>query len=118
LDSNEHPDMSGNPCEAPIVCDQCGRTCNESDLYGSLFNDDKNFCRSQCVHDWEEHEGWEMPEAAKQAFMENEMLRAAIQKVIGIQLGHEGEWNQVCVNILRSALLGEFKEQQNEYLDS
>jgi hypothetical protein len=55
--SNEHPDMSGNPCDDPIVCDQCGRDCNESDLYGSVHDEDKNFCRQQCVYDFEE--GWE-----------------------------------------------------------
>lgn len=55
--SNEHPDMHGNPCDAPIVCDQCGDACNESDLYGSIYDEDKNFCREQCVDDWEE--GWE-----------------------------------------------------------
>jgi hypothetical protein len=55
--SNEHPDMSGNPCDDPIVCDQCGDPCNESDLYGSVYDEDKNFCRKQCVDDWEE--GWE-----------------------------------------------------------
>jgi hypothetical protein len=117
MSSNEHPDMSGNPCDDPIVCDHCGRDCNESDLYGSLFDDNKNFCRSQCVHDWEEHEGWEMPDAAKQAFVENEMLRAAIRRVMAMQMSHEDEFSQVCINILRAALLGEYKEQNVEHLD-
>jgi hypothetical protein len=54
--SNEHPDMSGNPCDDPIVCDQCGDACNEEDLYGSVYDEDKNFCRKECVDNWEE--GW------------------------------------------------------------
>lgn len=55
--SNEHPDMSGNPCDDPIVCDQCGKACNENELYGSDHDENKNFCRKQCVDDWED--GWE-----------------------------------------------------------
>ena len=51
--SNEHPDMSGNPCDAPIVCDQCGDACNESDLYGSRHDEERIFCSSECVDDWE-----------------------------------------------------------------
>lgn len=51
--SNEHPDMSGNPCDAPIVCDQCSDACNESDLYGSRHDEEKIFCSSECVDDWE-----------------------------------------------------------------
>lgn len=47
--SNEHPDMSGNPCDDAIVCYQCGRDCNEGDLYGSVHDENKNFCRQQVV---------------------------------------------------------------------
>lgn len=55
--SNEHPDMSGNPCDDPVICDQCGDPCDESNLYGCLVDEDKNFCSADCVHEYED--GWE-----------------------------------------------------------
>jgi hypothetical protein len=58
MNSNEHPDMSGNPCDDPIICDQCGDPCREDDLYGSMFGDSEwlflNFCCQECVDDWED----------------------------------------------------------------
>lgn len=57
MNSNEHLDMSGNPCDYPIICSRCGEPCNEDDLYGSEHDEDLNFCKQQCVLDWEE--GWE-----------------------------------------------------------
>ena len=54
MTSNEHPDMSGNPCDEPILCEHCGKACNENNLHGSDHDESKNFCRQQCVDDWEE----------------------------------------------------------------
>jgi hypothetical protein len=52
--SKEHPDMSGNPCDEPIVCDQCDDPCDESNLYGCLFDENKNFCTPECVHEYQQ----------------------------------------------------------------
>ena len=57
-------------------------------------------------------------DSSKEAMIENAMLRAAIHRVIGIQLAHEDEYTQVCVNILRAALLGDYREPEVAYLDS
>lgn len=54
MTSNEHPDMSGNPCDEPILCEHCGKACNENNLHGSDHDESKTFCRQQCVDDWEE----------------------------------------------------------------
>lgn len=54
MTSNEHPDMSGNPCDEPILCEHCGEACNENKLHGSDHDESKTFCRQQCVDDWEE----------------------------------------------------------------
>ena len=56
-------DGSAGECDDPIFCDVCGDVCNEEDLYGSVHDEGKNFCRKQCVDDWEERvddweEGW------------------------------------------------------------
>lgn len=51
--SNEHCDMSGNPCDDPITCDWCDEPCNEQDLYGCIWDEDKNFCCSKCAQDYE-----------------------------------------------------------------
>lgn len=55
--SDEHPDMSGNPCDDPIICDQCGDPCDESNLYGCLVDEDKYFCSADCARDY--GDGWE-----------------------------------------------------------
>jgi hypothetical protein len=57
-------------------------------------------------------------DSSKEAMIENAMLCAAIHRVIGIQLAHEDEYTQVCVNILRAALLGDYREPEVAYLDS
>lgn len=52
--SNEHPDMSGNPCDAPFVCAKCGRDVQEEKAFGSSSNDELMFCSSVCVGEWED----------------------------------------------------------------
>lgn len=53
MSSNEHPDMHGNWCDLPIACDRCGGDCRESDVYGSINDEDKNFCSKQCADDFD-----------------------------------------------------------------
>lgn len=54
MSSNEHPDMSGNLADAPMLCDKCGEPVREDRLFGSPSNDELNFCSEDCVWDWEE----------------------------------------------------------------
>lgn len=60
MSSNEHPDMSGNPADAPFICDQCGREYREEACYGVSGNDQVFFCSGECAMDWEENqiESW------------------------------------------------------------
>jgi hypothetical protein len=51
--SNEHPDMSGNSADEPIICDYCGGPCREDELYGSAFDDDKSFCSKECAGEYD-----------------------------------------------------------------
>lgn len=52
--SNEHPDMSGNPCDQPFECYWCGKYINEEDSFGSIADDDKLFCSDECVFAFED----------------------------------------------------------------
>jgi len=55
MTSNEHPDMSGNPCDEPLVCQMCGRTIyDEQELYGSDYNEDVILCCNECACDYDE----------------------------------------------------------------
>lgn len=56
MSSNEHPDMSGNPADAPFICDQCGRDFSEDKCYGVSGNDQVFFCSGECAADWEENQ--------------------------------------------------------------
>lgn len=51
--SNEHPDMSGNPCDDPLVCDVCGCDVREDDVYGSKHDDDAVLCSDECAFDFD-----------------------------------------------------------------
>ena len=52
--SNEHPDMSGNPMDAPFLCHHCGAPYREEDAYGVAGDDSLCFCSSDCVFSWED----------------------------------------------------------------
>jgi len=54
--SNEHPDMHGNPADAPFYCEWCGRDFAEDKAYGVARNDELLFCSGECVADWEDNE--------------------------------------------------------------
>jgi hypothetical protein len=54
MSSNEHPDMHGNPADAPILCDNCGNPCHEDNLFGSHCNDEPTFCSQDCVDAYEQ----------------------------------------------------------------
>lgn len=47
--SNEHPDMSGNPCDMPFLCAHCEREFREEDAYGIPGNDELLFCSNDCA---------------------------------------------------------------------
>lgn len=49
LSSNEHPDMSGNPCDEPFYCAHCGREVKEELAYGIPRNDELMFCSNDCA---------------------------------------------------------------------
>jgi hypothetical protein len=51
--SNEHPDMSGNPVDAPFLCHYCGEPFREERAYGAADTDEL-FCSSDCVVSWED----------------------------------------------------------------
>jgi ribosome-binding protein aMBF1 (putative translation factor) len=54
MTSNEHPDMSGNPCDEPLVCEMCGRTIyDEQELYASRYNQDVILCCNECACDYD-----------------------------------------------------------------
>jgi hypothetical protein len=52
--SNEHPDMSGNPCDTPFICEMCEKEVREEDIYGSKYNQDVVLCSNQCACDYDE----------------------------------------------------------------
>lgn len=54
MNSNEHPDMSGNPCDEPFICEMCGRSVNEENIYGSNYNEDAILCSNECACDYDE----------------------------------------------------------------
>lgn len=47
--SNEHPDMSGNPCDWPFVCAICQKEFPEDELYGSAYDEDVTLCSNECA---------------------------------------------------------------------
>lgn len=47
--SNEHPDMSGNPSDMPLVCEMCGTEFSEDSLCGSRNNGEVLLCSERCV---------------------------------------------------------------------
>lgn len=52
--SNEHPDMSGNPCDRPLICDECDRELKEEDSWESPQMPGKLFCCYECLEDAED----------------------------------------------------------------
>lgn len=54
MSSNEHPDMSGNPCDAPFVCEMCCKEVREEDIYGSRYDEDVVLCSNDCDCDFDE----------------------------------------------------------------
>jgi len=51
MTSNEHPDMSGNPMDAPFLCDYCDCEFDEQDGWESPGLPGKLFCCSECLED-------------------------------------------------------------------
>ena len=52
--SNEHPDMHGNPMDAPFLCHQCEKEVREDRAYGSDAAPSEMFCSLECVNEWQE----------------------------------------------------------------
>ncbi len=52
--SNEHPNMSGNPCDWPLICDECEHEMREQDSWESPRMPGKFFCSEQCALEAEE----------------------------------------------------------------
>jgi len=49
MSSNEHPDMSGNPADAPYVCEKCGHQfTDDAKLCGSFFSTETILCSQEC----------------------------------------------------------------------
>ena len=57
MSSNEHPDMSGNPCDMPLVCEMCSGDVREDNVYGSRYDEDVVLCSHLCACDFDE--SWE-----------------------------------------------------------
>jgi len=54
MTSNEHPDMSGNPFDQPYICEICGCTVKENEIYGSKYNEDAILCSNKCTETYDE----------------------------------------------------------------
>lgn len=52
--SNEHPDMSGNPCDKPLLCDYCECHFREEDSWESPLLPGQLFCCYECLEDAED----------------------------------------------------------------
>ena len=57
MPSNEHPDMSGNPMDAPDICDQCEKAISDFARFGTELDEDKNFCSLECMEAYNEEHG-------------------------------------------------------------
>ena len=49
MPSNEHPDMSGNPMDAPFLCDLCGREFKEEDAWEARGIEGNFYCSEECA---------------------------------------------------------------------
>jgi len=60
MPSNEHPDMSGNPCDAPLLCDWCHIAMKEEKVEYELRRDgeDRFFCCEDCYHNYLDGDGF------------------------------------------------------------
>ena len=56
MSSYEHPDMSGNPCDAPFVCEMCGKEVREDQIWGTRFDEDVILCSDECAQTFDERE--------------------------------------------------------------
>jgi hypothetical protein len=56
MSSNEHPDMSGNPCDAPFVCEMCDREVREDNIWGTRYDEEVILCSQECAKDFDERE--------------------------------------------------------------
>lgn len=62
--SNEHPDMSGNPMDAPFLCEYCGMDFPEERGVSmpqiarrNRHDDEFLFCSNDCCNDYLESRG-------------------------------------------------------------
>lgn len=54
MTSNEYPDMSGNPCDEPFICEICGKEVKEEESFGSRHDDSAILCSNECAIDFDE----------------------------------------------------------------
>lgn len=53
--SNEHHEMSGNPCDWPYRCEHCGREFfDDGVLCGCDSDEDAIFCSDACAREFDE----------------------------------------------------------------
>lgn len=45
--------MSGNPMDAPYICDECGCEMDIDKAYGCARDVDKIFCSNECAVDYD-----------------------------------------------------------------
>lgn len=54
--SNEHPDMSGNPCDAPFLCEYCGKEFREENAWQLPQTRGREadllFCSNDCCNEY------------------------------------------------------------------
>ncbi len=55
MSSNEHPEMAGNPTDAPFLCDHCGEPFQEDKAWGAAGSE-LLFCSEDCALSWEDNQ--------------------------------------------------------------
>lgn len=87
--SNEHPDMSGNPADAPYVCEKCGHQfTDDTKLCGSFFSTATILCSQECSVEYDYA-------IAEKLSAENTQLRDLLcsARCIAERNGKETDWD-------------------------
>ena len=75
--SSEHPDMHGNPMDAPFLCHRCEKEVREDRAYGSDAAPSEMFCSLECVNEWQESQIATLAAERDEARKELAVLKAA-----------------------------------------
>lgn len=115
--SNEHPDMHGNPMDAPFLCHQCEKEVREDQAYGSDAAPSEMFCSLECVNEWQESQiatlARERDEARKEVERLTDNLKVSRLFVDGVSkhlecgatLENSGNWSSYCETVANNYML-------------